>query len=145
MKYLQAFGVLLIVCAIAFLAGKANEPSWEVSSFEYQGQKATGYSLNLPNLNASCRVNVYANETMEAHGHDNNWYGKSVSDSIRLEKKDGQTLMSRHISNHTQDNGTGFIMIHEGGYHVFYVKCVPYAHLLPQEVQKKFRGWLGIK
>lgn len=145
--YRNAGIVLLFLFAICFFAGELNEPSWNVSAFDYDGQKGMGYSLNLPNDRVYCHVESYENGQLRIYGNDYNWYGKTAVNYVSIkEVADNQQTIDKNSYYYGEPtNEHGLIMVRSGGYDVFYVNCLRYSKSLPKEVRKMFHGYYGIK
>jgi hypothetical protein len=148
MKKLTAIFVFVLAIFSTILISSSifaeENMTWDRESFiDGNGLNAARYSLEL--AGASCRINIYENGMLEAIGNDYNFNGWIVTDLVILQINDGITRMQRYTGSTRLNPNNYYEFSVEGGYAVFYVKCVPYATSLPPEIQEKFNGLLGIK
>ncbi len=89
-----------------------------------------------------CNVVVQGNG-ITANAVDNNFYGKTASSLLYV--VDQGDYASHKFSNYLDIPFHSTFLMTEGGYDVFYVKCLSWARTLPIRVRKLFDRHYGIE
>jgi len=133
-KTISVVLLLLLFSVSAF----SEETAWRKETYKTdEGTSCDRYTLNLPK--ATCIINVVGDE-IEAIGIDFDWDNRTVVDCSTI-NLDG-VQFTRVIQSSSNSPNPRYS---NDGYWVFESKCTPESGLLPSEIRKLFRGYLGVK